>query len=333
MERNNKKVVITGIAGLLGSHFSKYLLDKGYEVIGIDDLSGGYYENIDSRAKFYIADLKQNGVVNKIFEVHKPDYVYHFAAYAAEGLSPFIRHYNYENNVLASMSVINACINHCVSKLIFTTSMARYGDNDLPFIETMQTKPIDSYGVAKVAVENDLKNASAQFGLRYSIAIPHNIIGTHQNIWDKYRNVIGIWIRRILAGEPILIYGDGSQRRAFSSVKNYMRPFELLMDSLDGEVVNLGADKDYSINEAASALCLVAHKHGFNPVIEYKEPRHEVHFAWCNHDKAKALLNFNDDTNLTEIFDEMFEWARQQPVRPMRQMTYEIEKQIYSYWK
>jgi UDP-glucose 4-epimerase len=328
-----KKVLITGVAGLLGSHFASHLISKGYHVIGIDDLSSGYYSNIPPAVKFHLADLKHNEIIDHIFEIEKPDYVYHFAAYAAEGLSPFIRQYNYENNVLASMSVINGCINHDVKKLIFTTSMARYGNNIAPFNEDMQPNPIDSYGVAIVAVENDIRTAGEQFGLQYSIIVPHNIIGTQQNIWDRYRNVIGIWIRRILNNEPILIYGDGSQMRAFSSVEYYMEPFEKLMTVYNGETFNLGADKEYSLLEAAYAIRDVANKYNIWPTIEFAEARHEVKNAWCTHHKAKACLGFKDDTNLIDTFESMFLWAREQPVRHIRKMNYEIEKQLYSFWK
>ncbi len=327
------KVLITGVAGLLGSHFADYLLQQGFEVIGIDDLSGGYIENVNQLVKLNITDLKDNAVVDRIFKVYKPDYVYHFAAYAAEGLSPFIRKYNFENNVLASMSVINACINQNVKKLIFSTSMARYGANPVPFTEDMYPAPIDSYGVAKVAVERDIINACEQFGLNYTIVVPHNIIGPRQNIWDKYRNVIGIWIRRILANEPILIYGDGLQKRAFSSVYYYMRPFSLLMTELDKEIVNLGADKEYTLIEAARVLIEVANKYNYIPEIKHMEPRHEVKNAWCNHDKAKNKLEFKDETNIRVMFEQMFCWAMNQPVREVKYMSYEIEKNIYSFWK
>jgi UDP-glucose 4-epimerase len=206
------KILITGNAGLLGSHFSKHLLDKGHDVIGIDNLSGGYSDFIDQRMidskKFYDIDLLDTKLLDKVFNENKPDYVYHFAAYAAEGLSPFIRNFNYTNNLLCSVNLINNCVKYSVKKIIFTSSMAVYGHGIPPFKEEQLPKPADPYGIAKYAVEMDLKQANEQFGLEYNIIRPHNVIGVQQNIWDKYRNVIGIWIRNTLANEPILIYGE-----------------------------------------------------------------------------------------------------------------------------
>ncbi len=334
-----KKVLITGIAGLLGSHFSRHLLDKGYEVIGIDDLSGGYTDYVDQRivnaGNFHTINLTDTSTLENIFASTKPDYVYHFAAYAAEGLSPFIRNYNYTNNLLSSVNIINNCIKYDVKKIIFTSSMAVYGVGNPPFKEDQTPKPADPYGVAKYAVEMDLELAFEQFGLKYSILRPHNVIGIYQNIWDKYRNVIGIWIRNTLAGEPILIYGDGTQKRAFSDIQYYMQPFEKLMGQTDTdcEIFNIGADHEYELNEVATLVQKIAGEFGYNPTILHTEPRHEVKDAFCNHSKAKKYLNFEDNTNIESTIREMFAWAKNQPVRETKKMEYEVEKNIYSFWK
>lgn len=327
------KVLITGIAGLLGANFSRYLLNKGYKVIGIDDLSGGYRESVPAGASFYNEDLTNQKIVSSIFESEKPDYVFHFAAYAAEGLSPFIRNYNYTNNVLASANVINACVNHDVKKVIFTSSMAVYGIGNPPFTEDQLPTPEDPYGIAKYAVEMDLKLAHEMFGLKYTIIRPHNVVGLYQNIWDRYRNVIGIWIRKSLNGEPLTIFGDGTQVRAFSDIKYYMEPFEKLMTSFDGEIFNIGADKYYTINEAADAVINVAKELGINATKVHLEKRNEVHTAYCDHSKAHKLLGFEDNTNLSEMIMKMFKWAQEQPERSMKTMNYEIEKNMYSFWK
>jgi UDP-glucose 4-epimerase len=327
------KVLITGAAGLLGANFSRHLLNKGYKVVGIDDLSGGYEDSVPSKMTFYKQDLSNRKAVEEIFSSEKPDYVFHFAAYAAEGLSPFIRNYNYTNNILSSANVINACVNHEVKKVIFTSSMAVYGVGNPPFIETQLPTPEDPYGIAKYAVEMDLKLAHEMFGLKYSIVRPHNVVGIYQNIWDRYRNVIGIWIRKVLAGEPLTIFGDGTQIRAFSDIKFYMEPFEKLMTSHDGETFNIGADKHYTINEAADTVISVANELGIDAVKIHLEPRNEVHTAYCDHSKAHELLGFKDNTNLRETIMKMFKWAQEQPNRPMKNMDYEIEKNMYSFWK
>jgi len=327
------KVLITGVAGLLGANFSRHLLLKGYKVVGIDDLSGGYEESVPRDVTFYKQDLVNRKAIDGIFNKEKPDYVFHFAAYAAEGLSPFIRNYNYTNNVLASANVINACINNDVKKVIFTSSMAVYGIGDPPFTEEQLPTPEDPYGIAKYAVEMDLKLAHEMFGLKYSIVRPHNVVGLYQNIWDRYRNVIGIWIRKALNNEPLSIFGDGTQVRAFSDIKYYMEPFEKLMTSHDSEIFNIGANKYYTINEAADAVITVAKELGINATKVHLEKRNEVHTAYCDHTKAHKLLGFNDDTNLHDMIMKMFKWAQEQPERPMKTMEYEIEKNMYSFWK
>jgi len=326
-------IVITGTAGLLGSHLSRHLLKEGHNVFGIDDFSGGYKDFLPEDNNFFFHErcLGQDSIID-IFEETQMDCVFHFAAYAAEGLSPFMRHFNYQNNLIASVDVINECIKHNV-KLVFTSSMAVYGEQSPPFNETMETQPIDPYGIAKATVEKDIKQAANQFGLRYNIVRPHNVLGVYQNIWDKYRNVIGIFIRRTLNGEPIFIYGDGEQTRAFSDISFYMEPFEKLTTSLDGEIFNIGADKYWSINEVAELVVEIAQKHGVKATIEHQEPRHEVKHAFCDHTKAKELLDFKDNTDIMVLIEEVFEWAKAQPDRKVKLMNYEVEKGIYSFWK
>jgi UDP-glucose 4-epimerase len=329
-----KKIFITGCAGLLGANFSRYLLEKGYFVVGVDNFFGGYKEflPIHENFKFYEADLYDNKSISDIFEKHKFDCVYHFAAYAAEGLSPFIRRFNYINNVVNSMSVINECINRNI-KIIFTSSMAVYGGQEPPFVETMIPTPVDSYGIAKFSVEQDLACGLSQFNLRYNIIRPHNVLGIYQNIWDKYRNVIGIFIRQSLNNQPITIYGDGEQTRAFSDIKYYMKPFEMLIDGFDGETFNIGADKHYTILEVANKVKLIASKYGYETDIIHLEPRHEVKHAYCDHTKAKDKLEFIDDTDIDVLIEDMFVWAINQPQREVKKVEYEIVNKIYSYWK
>jgi len=330
---NKTKVLITGCAGLFGSHFSKYLLDKGYNVLGIDDLSGGYIENIDERVRFFTFNLLDLNILNKIFESEKPDYVYHFAAYAAEGLSPYIRNFNYSNNVLCSANVINCCINHKVKKLVFTSSMAVYGESAPPYTEDHIPLPEDPYGIAKYAIELDLKQAYRHFGLHYSIVRPHNVHGIYQNIWDKYRNVLGIWIRQALKNENLTVYGDGQQTRAFSDMMYYCEPMEKLMKDFNGEIFNLGSDTYHSIKEAAGIVKNIVNRNGHHVDIDYLEPRFEVKDAYCNHSKAIRLLDFKDSTELELLVGKMYDWAKDIKPKEIKIMEYEIKKNLYSYWK
>ncbi len=207
------KVLITGVAGLLGSRLADWIIETqpGVEVVGIDDLSGGYEENINPKVEFWRMNLVEHPIEN-CFEVHNFDYVFHFAAYAAEGLSPFIRQYNYENNLVATARIINNCIKYNVKRLIFTSTLAVYGHGNYGvFDETQVPKPIDPYGVAKYGCEMDIQIANEQHGLDYCIIRPHNVYGIKQNVWDKYRNVLGIWMYQHTNGEPMTIFGDGTQ--------------------------------------------------------------------------------------------------------------------------
>ena len=249
------KIFVTGCAGLLGANYTRHLIQSGHHVIGIDDLSGGHKAFITKGENFEFVklNLERRKKVEALFEQHKPQVLLHFAAYAAEGLSPFIRNYNYRNNLLCSANLINPCITY-KTKMIFTSSMAVYGAQEPPFTEDKQPQPIDPYGMAKYAVECDLKMAEKQFGLRYNIVRPHNVLGIYQNIWDRYRNVIGIFIRKTLNGQPILVYGDGEQTRAFSDIRYYMEPFDILLKQFDGETFNIGADKFFSLNQVAETV-------------------------------------------------------------------------------
>ena len=328
------KIFVTGCAGLLGSNYSRHLIENGHEVIGIDNLSGGYKAFVPKGEKFTFVklNLERRKKVSELFEEHEPDLLFHFAAYAAEGLSPFIRNFNYRNNLICSANLINPCIQYG-TKIIFTSSMAVYGEQTPPFTEDKRPQPVDPYGIAKYAVECDLKLAKKQFNLRYNIVRPHNVLGTYQNIWDRYRNVIGIFIRKTLNRIPILIYGDGEQTRAFSDIKYYMEPFDMLHDNFDGEIFNIGADKYFSLNEVAKTVQKIGSKYGYDVPIEHGEPRHEVKHAYCDHTKAKTMLNFKDNTKLEDLIETMFVWAMKQPNRKVKDMEYEITEGIYDYWK
>jgi UDP-glucose 4-epimerase len=328
------KIFVTGCAGLLGANYTRHLLTNNYQVIGIDNLSGGYKAFVPKGENFTFVklNLENRKKIVELFEKHKPDILLHFAAYAAEGLSPFIRNFNYRNNLICSANLINECITYN-TKVIFTSSMAVYGEQEPPFTEDKRPQPIDPYGIAKYAVECDLKLAHEQFGLRYNIVRPHNVLGIYQNIWDKYRNVIGIFIRKTLNGQPILVYGDGEQTRAFSDIRYYMKPFDKLLTDYDNELFNIGADKYFTLNEVALTVQKIGKKYGYEVPIEHGVPRHEVKHAYCDHTKAKTLLDFEDETNLEELIESMFVWAMKQPNRKVKKMEYEVTKDIYEYWK
>lgn len=329
------KILVTGIAGLLGSRLSDWILaNTEHELIGIDDLSGGYIENIPTKAHFIKLNLKNLESLDKIFEEHKPDIVYHFAAYAAEGLSPFIRKYNYENNLISSTNLITCSIKHDIKRFVFASSMSVYGDKyKPPFHEDLQQCPIDPYGVAKFAVEQDLKIAYEQHGLKYTIVRPHNFYGQNQNIWDKYRNVLGIWMYQIINGMQPTIFGDGEQKRAFSYVDDSIKPFwnASQKDNCIGEIINLGGIKEYTINQACSTLLEVTNT-SLKP--NYLEARHEAKHAWSTWEKSIELLDFDHKIDLKEGLTKMWNWVQTQPNRErFIWPEYELEKGIYEFWK
>ena len=328
------KVLITGVAGLLGSRLADWIIENKpeREVIRVDDLSGGYEENINPKITFWQMDLVNHPIEN-IFESHNIDYVFHFAAYAAEGLSPFIRCYNYDNNLKATAKIVNECIKHNVKRLVFTSTLAVYGYGEGGiFDEEQQQAPIDPYGVAKYACEMDIKIANEQHGLDYCIIRPHNVYGVKQNIWDKYRNVLGIWMYQHLNGEDLTIFGDGEQTRAFSYIDDILEPLwnSAIRPEASQEIINLGGIEEISINEASSVLLQVLGK----GTRTYLEPRHEVKHSIPTWEKSVHILGFEHKTDLEEGLTKMWEWAKQQPMRERFVWpSYELEKGIYSYWK
>ena len=328
------KILITGVAGLLGSRLADWIVEnqKDVSIVGIDDLSGGYIENVNPSIEFIKLNLVDDSI-EEYFKIHNFDYVFHFAAYAAEGLSPFIRNYNYKNNLLATSKLINCCINYDVKRLIFTSTLAVYGHGYGGFFdETQVPKPIDPYGVAKYACEMDIQIAGEQHGLDWCIIRPHNVYGIRQNIWDKYRNVLGIWMFQHLNGEPMTIFGDGEQTRAFSYIDDSLRPLWNAAISVKAskEIINLGGIEEYSINEANKILKTII---GSGNTV-YKESRHEVKHSIPTYQKSIDILGFEHKTDLKSGLAEMWEWVQKQPRRDRFVWDdYEINKGIYSFWK
>lgn len=329
-----KTILITGVAGLLGSRLADWIIENKpeYKIIGIDDLSGGYKENIHPQVSLYQVNLAVDKI-NHIFETHKPEYVFHFAAYAAEGLSPFIRTYNYDNNLRATATIVNECIKHDVKRLIFTSTLAVYGHGyGGIFDENQIPKPIDPYGVAKYACEMDIQIAGEQHGLDWCIIRPHNVYGIKQNIWDKYRNVLGIWMYQYMNNEPMAIYGDGTQTRAFSYIDDNLEPFwnAAILPQASKEIINVGGIEEISINEACDTLIEViggGHK-------QYLEQRHEVKHSIPTYQKSIDILGYEYKTTLKEGLTKMWEWSQQQPMKDrFVWSSYELDKGIYSYWK
>jgi UDP-glucose 4-epimerase len=327
------KVLVTGAAGFLGSHVVDHCLAQGFQVIAVDNLSGGYRENVPAGSIFIEGDLTEKAFIEKIFNEHDFEYVYHLGAYAAEGLSHFIRHYNYQINLLASILLINASVNRGVKHFVFTSSIAVYGPGQTPMSEETTPHPEDPYGVSKYAVELDLEAAHKMFGLNYTIFRPHNVYGERQNIADKYRNVIGIFMNQIMQGKPMSIFGDGLQTRAFSYIDD-VAPYIAqapVIPAAKNKIFNIGADTPYTILELAQA---VASSFGVTAEICHLESRNEVTHAYCTHDKLHHAFGKSVPTDLNSGLSKMATWVKARgAIAPVSYTNIEIRKNLPRSWQ
>lgn len=326
------KSLITGGAGFIGSHVVKHCLDLGHEVVVLDDLSGGFSDHIPAGALFVQGSVVNASLVTKLFEEYQFDFVYHLAAYAAEGLSHFIRRYNYNTNLIGSINLINESVKHKVKCFVFTSSIAVYGKGQLPMSEEMTPIPEDPYGVSKYAVELDLRAAHEMFGLNYIIFRPHNVYGENQNIGDKYRNVIGIFMNQIMQGKSLTIFGDGSQTRAFSYIDDVAIPISKSVNipKAYNQVFNIGADKPYTVNELAHVVC---NEFGVKPDITYLSARNEVLHAYSDHSKAHAYFGEPTNIGLKEGIKRMAAWSKKVGARQSQEFgNIEISEKLPDGW-
>ncbi len=327
------KILVTGGAGFMGSHLTDELIKAGKEVVVLDDLSGGFRDNVNPNAKFIEGSIIDYGLVKKLFEEEKFNYVFHLAAYAAEGLSHFIRRFNYKNNLIGSINLINESIKNNIECFVFTSSIAVYGANQLPMKEETLPLPEDPYGIAKLAVEQDLKAAKHMFGLDYIIFRPHNAYGEKQNIGDKYRNVVGIFMNQIMQNKPLTIFGDGKQTRAFSYIGD-IAPIiakSIKVKKAYNEIFNIGADTPYEVNYLAETV--KKHMNSPNHEMTYLKARDEVVDAYSAHDKVKKILGYKTTVNLEQGIQKMAEWAK--AVGPRKSKGYdniEIMKNMPPSW-
>lgn len=301
--------LVTGGAGFIGSHVARHCLARGDRVVVLDDLSGGFEDQVPRGATFVRGSILDVALLERLFAEHRFDYVYHLAAYAAEGLSHFIRRFNYLNNVVGSANLINEAVKHEVKCVVFTSSIAVYGAGQLPLREDMVPQPEDPYGIAKYAVELDLRAAHEMFGLGYVIFRPHNVYGEHQNIGDRYRNVIGIFMNQVMRGEPLTVFGDGTQTRAFSYIDDVAPQLVRSVEVPEayGETINIGADTPYSVNDLAQVISLAF---GAELRTRHLPARNEVQHAWSDHAKAARLFGTAPALSLEDGVSRMAAWAR-----------------------
>ena len=326
-------VLVTGGAGFIGSHVAEELIRCGSRVVVLDDLSGGFVDNVPPGARFIAGSINDTELVQQLFESERFDCVYHLAAYAAEGLSHFIKRFNYTNNLIGSANLMNAAINTGTRCFVFTSSIAVYGASpELPMREDTPAHPEDPYGIAKLAVEQDLAACKRMFGLDYIIFRPHNVYGERQNIGDRYRNVVGIFMNHILQGKPMTVFGDGTQTRAFSYIGDIAPIIAEAADTPQAynQVFNLGADQPYSVRELAER---VARAMGVEPDIRFVPARNEVAHAYSSHDKVRRVFGERPLHTLDDGLAAMAAWVKQHGARASRKFdNIEISKNLPQVW-
>ena len=313
------KILITGVAGFLGSHLSQKFADLGHEVIGVDNMIGGYKDNVPKNIKFYPYDCCDLDKMYKVMSKVKVDVVYHCAATAHEGLSVFSPYKITKNNYLASVSVFTAAISNKVKRIIFCSSMARYGSQKTPFTEDMVAKPLDPYAISKVAAENVLINLCELNNIEWIIAVPHNIIGPKQKYDDPFRNVVSIMINRMLQKKAPIIYGDGEQKRCFSYIDDCLSCLIPMLDqkNLNKQIINIGPDEEFVTINKVSEICSNVTGSNLKPIYKKDRPR-EVKHATCSADKARKLLNYKTKTDLHTGILKTFEYIKKRGVKPFK---------------
>ena len=326
-------ILVTGAAGFIGAHLVRELSKYDFNIIALDDLSGGFEDNLIPSVTFIKGSVTDNVLLSEIFIQYNFKYVYHLAAYAAEGLSHFIRRFNYTNNLIGSINLINESIKNKVECFVFASSIAVYGANQVPMREDMTPQPEDPYGISKLAVEYDLKNAHEMFGLNYVIFRPHNVYGEFQNIGDKYRNVVGIFMNQILQDKPLSIFGDGEQQRAFSyvgDITGYIAESAWNAKAYN-QIFNVGADIPYTVNTLAKAVAKALNKPNYP--IKYSEARNEVKIAYSDHSKIKTFFGDKPSINLDEGINKMAKWVLQVGARKSKKFeNIEIMENLPPLW-
>jgi UDP-glucose 4-epimerase len=315
---------VTGAAGFIGSHVADECLELGMDVVATDDLSGGFLENVPEGAEWVEGDLRDADFVTSLWSGGRFDFVYHLGAYAAEGLSHFIRAFNYRTNLEASVNLVNQAVLHDAERFVFTSSIAVYGAGQVPMTEDQTPQPEDPYGISKYAVELDLAAAHEMFGLDYTVFRPHNVYGERQNIADRYRNVIGIFMNNVLQGKSMPVFGDGLQTRAFSHIVDVAPVIARapLVPASANQVYNIGADTPYSILDLAQAI---ARAFGVEPDVEHLEARNEVVHAFSDHAKVRADFEPPEPLDLDAGIQRMAAWVREHGSREPIEFVGDIE--------
>lgn len=304
------RVLITGVAGFMGSHLADEFIKRGHSVVGIDNLIGGYYENVPDTVEFYAKDLGDFDTVVDHF--NGVDLVVHTACTAYEGLSVFSPALVTRNTSHITAVALSASIKAGVKKFVHMSSMARYGTQDIvPFTEDMTPKPQDPYGIAKYSSELLIKNVCETHGMDYVILVPHNIIGPRQKYDDPFRNVASIMINRMLQGKQPIIYGDGSQMRCFSFMQDVIDPLMVACETeiANGLVINIGPDEEFvTINDLAKKIATIL-KFDLDPIYMPGRPQ-EVLNANCSASLAREVLGYKTKKSLDSGLEDLCNWIK-----------------------
>lgn len=334
IKQSNRPVsLVTGGAGFIGAHVTNELIKMGHQVVVIDDLSGGFAENVNPEAIFINMSIYDHQALAELFNTYHFDFVYHFAAYAAEGLSHFIKRFNYNNNLIGSVNLINESVKHKIKCFVFTSSIAVYGKGQVPLREDMIPIPEDPYGISKLAVEHELRVTHEMFGLNHIIFRPHNVYGEYQNLGDKYRNVVGIFMNQLMQGKKLSVFGDGLQTRAFSYIGDIAPVIASCVNvpAAFNEIINIGADEEYTVKELAEEVMRAM---DMTQDLIYLPARNEVKHAYSDHSKAKRIFGDSPSTPLCVGLAKMAAWAKQTGIKSSKKFDeIEIEEKLPPSWK
>lgn len=278
------KILVTGSTGLLGTNLVHKLRIQGHDVVGISRKLG--------------FDLLDKERTRQAIEAIKPDYVYHLAANAAESRGQVSPIDMTERNLNIFLHVLVPSINVGVKRFIYTSSVAVYGDVDVPYGEDDIPKPKDIYGVNKLACEQILKILAKVHNFDYTIFRPHNIYGPHQDMSNPYKNVVALIMRNIIEGKKITLFGEGKMKRAFSYVDDVV---DVLVDSLDdkfkNQTYNVGSAYD---TEIATLLELIEKVSGKKAKRVLKPARPQEIFNFLPNAKKLNSIREYHETPLEE---------------------------------
>jgi UDP-glucose 4-epimerase len=312
------KILVTGVAGFIGSHVAERCLRDGCDVVGVDDLSGGFRRNVPAGVRFTVGDLRDPAIIEKLWRDEGSfEVVYHLAAFAAEGLSHQVRSYNYQTNLVPTVGLLNAAINGGTRHFVFTSSIAVYGTGQLPLREDSVPRPEDPYGIAKYACELDIEAAAKTYGIGFTIFRPHNVYGERQNLADPHRNVIAIFLRQGLSGEPMSIFGNGHQTRAFTHVDD-VAPLIARSPWVEGarnRTFNVGSDEAVRVIDLARE---VSGALGIPVNVRHLPERPEVVHAMSDHTLAREVFGVQPTLPLSDGLRRMAAWARALEMAPRK---------------